>query len=336
MRTLRNLYHSIPLDQRIPTHPVPMLSEHWLDGYTYFCTSVPRASTFKLLATGCYRHADASRPIPFDSPQRADSNETLPYSGRHLNLEISAFFILLASIAMRTLRNVYHLIPLDRRIPTHPVPTLSDRRLKCYPNLCTWVPRASTFKLLASGCYRHADTSRPIPFDSPRRADSNETLPDSGGHLPPEIPAFFILLTFIAMRTLRNLYHSIPLDRRIPTHPVPTLSDRRLKCYPNLCTWVPPASTFQLLASGCYRHADTSRPIPFDSPRRADCNETLPDSGGHLPTEVSAFFILLTSIAMRTLRDLYHSIPLGERTAMRPFPTLADICPLRYLPFSSC
>ena len=36
---------------------------------------------------------------------------------------------------------------------------------------------------------------------------------------------------------------------------------------------------------------------------------------------------------MRTLRDLYHSIPLGERTLMRPFPTLADICPLRYLPF---
>jgi len=207
---------------------------------------------------------------------------------------------------MRTLRDLYHSIPLGRRIPTHPVPTLSDCRLKCYPNLCTCVPQASTFKLLASGCYRHADASRPIPFDSPRRADSNETLPDSGGHLPPELSAFSILLTSLAMRTLRNLYHSIPLDRRIPTHPVPTLSDCRLKCYPNLCTCVPQASTFKLLASGCYRNADASRPIPFDSPRRADSNETLPDSGGHLPAEVSASFILLTSIAMRTFRNLHH------------------------------
>ena len=174
-----------------------------------------------------------------------------------------------------------------------------------------------------------------MPFDSPGRADCNKTLPDSGGHLPPEISAFFILLASIAMRTLRNLYHSIPLDRRIPTHPVPTLSDRRLKCYPNLCTCVPWASTFKLLASGCYRHADASSPIPFDSTRQADCNETLPDSGGHLPPEVSAFSILLTSLALRTLRGLYHSIPLAERTLMRPFPTLTDICPLRYLPLSS-
>ena len=72
----------------------------------------------------------------------------------------------------------------------------------------------------------------------------------------------------------------------------------------------------------------------------ADCNEALPDSSGHrpVPGEVFAFCFLLTSIAMRTLRDLYHSIPLAERTPMRPFPTLpvADICPLRYLPFSSC
>ena len=138
------------------------------------------------------------------------------------------------------------------------------------------------------------------------------------------------------MRTLRNLCHSISLDQRIPTHPVPMLSDHWLNGYTYFCTRVPRASTFKLLATGCYRHADASRPIPFDSPQRAESNETLPDSGGHLPPEISAFFILLTSIAMRTLRDLYHSIPLGERTAMRPFPTLADICPLRYLPFSSC
>jgi len=168
------------------------------------------------------------------------------------------------------------------------------------------------------------------------RADSNEILPDSGGHLPPEISAFSILLTAIAMRTLRNLHHSIPLDRRIPTDPVPILSDRWLKSYPPICTSVPHVSIFKLFATECYRHADASRPIPFDSPRRADSNQTLPDSGGHLPSEISAFFILLTAIAMWTLRNLYHSIPLGERTPMRPFPTLADICPPRYLPLSSC
>jgi len=137
MRTLRNLYYSIPLGRRIPTHPVPMLSDHWLNGYAYFCTRVPWATTFKLWATGCYRHADASRPTPFDSPRRADSNETLPISGGHLPAEVSPFFILLTSIAMRTLQSLYHSIPLDRRIPTHPVPTLSDRWLNCYRNLCT-------------------------------------------------------------------------------------------------------------------------------------------------------------------------------------------------------
>ena len=70
----------------------------------------------------------------------------------------------------------------------------------------------------------------------------------------------------------------------------------------------------------------------------ADCNKALPDSSGHrpVPGEVFALFCLLTSIAMRTLRDLYHAIPLTERTPMRPFPTLATICPLRYLPLSSC
>ena len=161
----------------------------------------------------------------------------------------------------------------------------------------------------ATGCYRHADASRPIPFDSPRRAYSNETLPDSGGHLPAEVSAFFILQTSIAMRTLRNLYHSIPLDRRIPTHPVPMLSDGWLKCYPNLCTCVLRASTFKSSATECYRHADTSRPIRFDSPRRAACNETLPDSCGHPLAEVSALFTLLTSIAMWTLESYTIQFP---------------------------
>jgi len=61
-----------------------------------------------------------------------------------------------------------------------------------------------------------------------KRADSNEALPDSSGHLlvPGEVSAFVCLLTTIAMRTLRDLYHSIPLDRRNLMDPVPMLSDR--------------------------------------------------------------------------------------------------------------
>jgi len=272
MRTLRNLHHSIPLYLRIPTHPVPKLSDHWLQGYPFFCTWVPRASTFKLLATECYRHANTSRPIPFNSPRRADSNETLPDSAGHLPPEISAFNILLTWIAMQTLRNLYHSIPLDRRIPTHTVPMLSDHWLNGYAYLCTWVPRASTFKLLATGCYRHADALGPIPFDSPRLADSNETLPDSGGHLPAEVSPSFSLLTPIALRMPRNIHYSIPLDWRIPTHPVPKLSDPWLKGYLNICTWVPHASTFKLLATERYSHGDTSRPIPVNSPHRAEFN----------------------------------------------------------------
>jgi len=69
MQTLRNLYYSIPLDRRIPTQPVPMLSDPWLNGYAYLCTLVLGVSTFKLLATECYRHADTARPIQFDSPR---------------------------------------------------------------------------------------------------------------------------------------------------------------------------------------------------------------------------------------------------------------------------
>jgi len=66
----------------------------------------------------------------------------------------------------------------------------------------------------------------------------NEALPDSSGHwpVPGEVSAFSLLLTSIAMLTLRNLYHSIPLDRRNPTHPVPMLSDRWLNGSAYLCT----------------------------------------------------------------------------------------------------
>jgi len=146
-------------------------------------------------------------------------------------------------------------------------PTLSNNWLKSYPYLCTIVPWAGTFQLLATERYRHADASKPTLLDSLRRADSNDALPDSGEHLPAKLSAFFSLLTCIAMRTLRNLYHSIHLAKRIPTHPVPTLSDRRFMSYPYLCTLVSQAGTFKLLATECYRQADASKPIPFDFPR---------------------------------------------------------------------
>jgi len=228
MRTLRDLYPSIPLDRRIPKHPVPIPSDQWLKGYPYLCTLVLPVTTGKLLANECYRDADASRPIPFDPSRWADSNETIPDTGGHLPAEVSPFFSLLTSIAMRTVQNLHDSIPLYLQITTHCVPPLSDYWLQGYPFFCTCVPRVFIFKLLATECYRHADASGPVPLDSPRRMDPNETLPDSPGPLPAEISAFHILLTTLAMRMLRNLYHSIPLDRRIPTNSVPMLSDRWL------------------------------------------------------------------------------------------------------------
>jgi len=137
MRTLRDLYHSIPLAGRNSTHSVPTLSDHWLKGYPFFCTLVPRASTFKLLATGCYRHEDIQRPIPFNAPRQADSNERLPESAGHLRAKISPFSIQLTAIVMRTLRNLYHSIPIERRIPTNPVLILSDHWWKSYPPIGT-------------------------------------------------------------------------------------------------------------------------------------------------------------------------------------------------------
>jgi len=192
---------------------------------------------------------------------------------------------------MPAVQDLFYSIPLIERDPSHPVPMRSNHWPNGYPYLCTLVLWVSTFKLLATECYRHSDTSQPIPFNSPFRADSNKTLPDSGGHPLAKVSAFLSLLTCIAMWRLRNQYHSIPLDERNPTHSVPKLSDNWLMGHPFFCTLVPWARTFKLLATRCK--------------------------------------------GMRTLRDLYNSIPLHERTPMRPFPTLVDICPLRYLPFPS-
>ena len=137
MLTLRNLYDSTPLDQPVPTQPVPMLSDHWLNGYAYFDTLVVGVGSFKLLASECYRHEDTARPILFDSPRRADSNETHPASGGDLPAEVSPLFSMLTSIAMCTLCNIHYSITLDRWIATHPFPMLFYSWLNCYPTICT-------------------------------------------------------------------------------------------------------------------------------------------------------------------------------------------------------
>jgi len=94
-----------------------------------------------------------------------------------------------------------------------------------------------------------------------------------------------------------------------------------------------------LFHPGCHYSLPLSKRIPMRPFLiLADSKEARPDSSGYrpVPGEVSAFFFLLTSIAMGTLQDLYHSIPLAERTPMRPSPTLAAMCALRYLPLLSC
>jgi len=127
----------------------------------------------------------------------------------------------------------------------------SDGWFKDYPYFCTLVLEASTFKLFATECYRYADISRPIQFNSAPQVDYNETLSDTGGYLPAEVSAFLSVLTSTAMQKLQSLHNSIPLDRRILTHPVQMQSDLRLTSYPYLCTLVPPATTFKLLATEC-------------------------------------------------------------------------------------
>jgi len=101
-------------------------------------------------------------------------------------------------------------------------------------------------------------------------------------------------------------HYLLLLSERIPLWPFLTLADCNealpdssgLQCGPARPSRTSASARWGIcpfLPADLYSHADASRPIPFDSPRRADPNKALPDSGGHLPTEISASFILLTS-----------------------------------------
>src|SRR5205807_978067 len=118
------------------------------------------------------------------------------------------------------------------------------------------------------------------------------------------------------MRSLRIIHHSIPLDERIP------MKIRRASCrdwgksYALCCTFVPWADTYRLHVAVCYKCPGTSSLIPFDSSRRADSYSALPVPGGCLADELYTFSYPLTSISMRSLRIIPHSIPLDERIPM--------------------
>ena len=219
---------------------------------------------------------DASRPIPFDSPRRADSNRTLPDSGRHLPTAVSPFFSLLTSIAMHTLRNLYHSIPLDWRIPTHPVPMLSDRWLKGYPNLCTWVPQVSTFKLLATECYRHADTLRPISFNSPRRAEFNALCPDT---VRPLVEGLSILLYFSSPSKCFQIVGCWVLQacEHLETYTIWFASANGLQWGPSRL-WLTSAHWGICLfhPADIYSYVDALRATLFNSPRWGESNALCP------------------------------------------------------------
>ena len=143
------------------------------------------------------------------------------------------------------------------RFETYIIRFPSARGLQCDPSrFCRTFALRDICLFHTTDCYSHADSPKPVPFDSPRRVDSDVTLPDSGGHLPREVSAFFTLLTSIAMWTLRELYYSIPLAEWNSTHSVRTLSDRWFPGYRYFCTLVLRASTFKLLATEYYCFLD--------------------------------------------------------------------------------
>ena len=273
----RALYHSTRLVRRIQMVCFPTRSVRWWWSYLLVCTFFPLAGIYRLFDAGCYKHAIASSLIPLNFPRRAELNELSPGSVTPLAGEISPFLALLTATGMPPPRALYHSIPLVRRIQMVCFPTRSDRWWWSYLLVCTFVPRASTFRSVPSEGYKHATASSLIPLNSTRRAESNELSPGPSAPIAGELSPFLTLLTATGMPPPRALYYSIRLVRRILIVGSPALADPRLMSYHSFS----PADS--------YRHATASSFIPFDSSRLVDSNRPLPGPGGPPADELSLF-----------------------------------------------
>ena len=175
-------------------------------------------------------------------------------------------------------RALYQSVCLIRRIQMVRFTTRSDRWWWSYLLVCTFVHRASTYRLFAAECYKHATASSLIPLNSSCRAESNELSPGTGVHLAGERLPSLTLLIATGMSPPRALYHSIRLVRRILMVDSPALAD----------PW--PMSYHSFSPDDSYRPATTSSLILFDSSRPADPNGPLPGPGGPLADELSLLF----------------------------------------------
>ena len=204
--------------------------------------------------------------MPFDSSRPADSDGPLPGPCGPLADELSRFLTLLTATGMPPPRALYHSIRLVRRIRMVHVTTRSDRWWWSYLLVCTFDHRASTYRLFAAECYKHATPASRIPLNSSCRAQSNELSPGTGIPLAGELSPSLTLLTFTGMPPPRALYHSIRLVRQILKVRSPALAD----------PW--PMSYHSFSPDDSYRHATASGLIPFDSFRPGDSNGPLQNS----------------------------------------------------------
>jgi len=271
-----------------------------------------------------YRHAAASEPIPFDSPRPADAKEPCPDAVRPLVVELSEH-VYLSSLGKYCQIVGYWVLQPCGRFETYTIRSPSASGLQWDPSrLCRTSAPWDICLLHPADLYSHSDASKPTPFDSSGLPDSNAHCPDAVRPLAgwlcihlylcspgkyPQIVGYWVLQACGRFKTYTIRF---PTAGGLQWDPSRLWRTSALR---DICLFHPAA---------CYSDVDAPKPLPFDSPRRADSNETLPDSGGYLPAKVSAFFTLLTSIAMWTLRELYHSIPLAERNPTDSLRTLSD------------
>ena len=204
----------------------PTRCNRWWWSYFLVCTFASRARTFRLIAAGCYKHDTASSLIPLNSTGRAESSELSPWSGTHRAGELSLFLTLLPATGMPPPQALYNSIRLVRWIQMVRFATLSHPWWWSYHLVCTFVHRASTYRLFAAECSKHATASNLIPLNFSRRAESNEQSPGPGPPLAGELSPFLTLLTATGMPPRRASYDSIRLVRWIQIVCFPTRSDR--------------------------------------------------------------------------------------------------------------